>query len=127
MLGHSRTVAILADVNANKFDSFWEDEGFLQAERKVLQLGNAKLAFHVEKGHDHRFGVAENIVDNDGCVCVIIDDDAIFTRQIFPCAINVVDEGNECGWAINRPKRHDVVCPFCGIRASEHKFVLGAW
>ncbi len=126
MLGHSRSVAILADINANEFDSVWEDEGFLQAQRKVLRLCNAELAFHVEKGHDHSFGVAENIVDNDGCDGVVIDDDAIYPCQFLPCTINVVNEGNECGWAVDRSERHDVVCPFCGIRASKRKFVLGA-
>jgi hypothetical protein len=126
MLGHSRTVAILADVNANEFDSFREDEGFLQAERMILRLGNAQLTFHVEKGDGHRLGVAKNIVDNDGRIGVVIDDNAMRTCQFLPCTVDVVDEGNECGWAIKRPKRHDVVCPFRGIRSSEREFLLGA-
>jgi hypothetical protein len=47
--------------------------------------------------------------------------------QILPHTVEVVDEGNERGWVVNWVKRHDVICPFCGIRSSKRELVLGAW
>jgi hypothetical protein len=51
----------------------------------------------------------------------------MLARQILSHTVKVVDEGDEHGWAINWAKRHDVICPFCGIRSSKCELVLGAW
>ncbi len=87
-------------------------------------MGNFKLTFHKDEGNGQRFGVTENIIDNNICFGVLVDDNAMFACQVLPCTIKVMDEGNECRRAVNRSKRHDLIRPFCGIWASKGKFFL---
>jgi hypothetical protein len=40
MLGHSRAIFILADVNPNKFELLGKDMQFLEAKGQILQLAD---------------------------------------------------------------------------------------
>jgi hypothetical protein len=68
-----------------------------------------QLALHVNKDSLVLLGPADNIINNDVCVSVFINNNIMQSRETLPRTINVVDERNECGWAINRPKRHHVI------------------
>ncbi len=90
-------------------------------------MGDFKLTLHVHQGQCQRLGIAKNIVHNDVGICILVNDDAMLVHQILPHTVEVVDEGNEHGWAVNWAEQHYVVRPFCGIRSSKRELVLGAW
>jgi hypothetical protein len=87
-------------------------------------LADAELTLHIYKSHDESLGPAHDVVDDDGHVQVLVDDQAEETSKILPCPIQVVDEGYEGGWAFDWPKWHNIICPLCSVWAGEGQLFL---
>ncbi len=69
-----------------------------------MGLADAELTLHINESHDESLGPADDVVDNDGRVQVVVDDHAEGTSKILPCPVQIVDEGDEGGWAVDWPK-----------------------
>ena len=69
-----------------------------------MGLADAKLTLHINKSYDESLGPADDVVNNDGRVQVVVDDQADLTSKILPCPVQIVDEGDEGGWAVDWPK-----------------------
>jgi hypothetical protein len=61
--------------------------------------------------------VTDNIINNDSCVCILVDFDAGRCCQRLPLTVDVMNEVNEGSWAVGRSKRHNCISPFDCIRA----------
>ncbi len=124
MLRHCRSIAVGAHVNSNKFEASGKDLRLLYAEGEVLGLADLKLALHVDKGKMIWFSPANNVVYKDVHICIIVDDNAVQLHHIFPGSVNILNEGDECGQAINGPKWHNIVSSFCCIWTGKGEFLL---
>jgi hypothetical protein len=89
-----------------------------------LGLADAELTLHVYKSHDESLGPAHDVVNNDGRVQVVVDDQAEGTSKILPCPVQVVDEGYEGGWAVDWPKWHNIICPLRSVWAGKGQLFL---
>ncbi len=63
-------------------------------------------------------GPANNVVDDDFRLCVIVDSNALPLGLLLPDAINVMDEIDEGRWPVRWAERHD------GIHTLKGKFLL---
>ena len=80
MLGHSRPVAIRANVDTNEFNPLGEDGGFLKAQQEILRLSNPKLTLHVCQGRCQRLGVTKNVVNTDVGISILVNYNALLVR-----------------------------------------------
>jgi hypothetical protein len=95
MLGHGGPATILADNNANEFKLLGEYMKFLQAEGQILWLADPKLTLHVHHGIGFCLGLADNIINYDVCVCIVINNDTLGACQLLPQAIYIMNECNK--------------------------------
>ncbi len=89
-----------------------------------MEWADAELTLHIYMSHDESLGPAHNVVNNDGRVQVVVDDQAEGTSNILPCPVQVVDEGYEGGWTVDWPKRHNIICPLRSIWAGKDQLFL---
>jgi hypothetical protein len=87
-------------------------------------LADAELTFHIYESHDESLGPAYHVIDDDGCVQVIVDDQTEGTSKILPCPVQVVDEGDEGGWSVDWPKWHNIISPLRSVWAGEGQIFL---
>ena len=87
-------------------------------------MADAELTLHIYESHDESLGPAHDDVNNDGRVQVVVDDQTKGTSKILPCPVQVMDEGNEGGWAVNRPEWHNIVSPLRSVWAGEGHLFL---
>jgi hypothetical protein len=82
------------------------------------------LAFDVSKHKVDELSPTDDIVDDNLCVCIVVNRDATLLGWFLPDAINVVNEVDEGCRPISWPKRHDCVGLFDGIDPLEGKLLL---
>ncbi len=68
--------------------------------------------------------MANDIVDNDAHVCLLVDGNTAGCSECLPLTINVVDEIDKSGRSICRSKWHNCISPFDGIGALKGKLLL---
>ncbi len=54
--------------------------------------------------------MADNVVNDDASVGIVLDVDAVIACKQFQLAIKVVNEVDKCCWAIGRTKGHQGIC-----------------
>ena len=67
---------------------------------------------------------ADDVVNDDARISIVVNGDAMRFTQLFPYAVDIVDEIDERGWSIGRAKGHDSVCPFDGVDPLECQLFL---
>ncbi len=101
------------------------------------------MDIHLIPPHNHQVNAAEHVIATfkEHFISALITVDKDYPLQLWDdfllqveLTLNLIqftrrdpikNEGNKCCRPVQRPKRHDIVCLFCGIRASKSKFVLG--
>ena len=68
--------------------------------------------------------MADNIVDDNPGVRIVVNVDAQAPSKQLPLAVDVIDEVDECSWAIRWAERHNCICPLDSVGALEGKFLL---
>ena len=68
--------------------------------------------------------MANDIINNHVCVCLLIIGNATGYSKCLPLTIDIVDEIDKRGRFICRPKWHYCISPFDGIRALKDKLIL---
>ncbi len=67
-------VTVQTNINPNKLEAFGKDMTLTQAERQLVGLTYAKLAFDVKQCVVDRFCQGENVVDDDLSISVVVND-----------------------------------------------------
>jgi len=70
---HGGTITINGYVYANKLESLLEKMAFPQTEGETIFFANAKLALDLLERFGKSFLPVKNVIDNDVCVCIIIN------------------------------------------------------
>jgi hypothetical protein len=68
--------------------------------------------------------MAEDVVNDDASVGIVVDVDTIITCKRFPLTVNVANEVDKCCWAVGKAKGHHGICPFYCIRPLKSQFYL---
>jgi hypothetical protein len=87
-------------------------------------LANTQLALHVNEGSLVRLGPADNIINNDFHICIIVYWHTVFLSKVLPNAIDVVNEVDKGSRPICSPKWHDRIGPFDGIHSLKRQLFL---
>ncbi len=71
-----------------------------QAQQKWVGLAYAKLAFNIQQHHFKQLYSGENVVNNDHCINIVINDKTLLLCHSFPLAVKIMDEIDKCCRAI---------------------------
>ena len=91
MLGLGWAVSVHTDIIAHKLKSLGEDMTFLETQREMIRKANTKLTFHILQGCVEVFAVTEDVIDNDSCVCLLIDCNPGKCGKSLPLIVHVID------------------------------------
>ncbi len=94
-----------------------------QAQQKWVGLAYAKLAFNLQQCRFNQLCPAENVINNELCIRIVINDKTLLLHNGFPLAFNVVDDIDKCCRAIWWAKRHDSISPLGALK--EELFLSG--
>jgi hypothetical protein len=72
VLGLSGAISICKDIVAHKLETVGEDDSFSNMMR-MSSKAYTKLIFHVQEGSVEIFTLTSDVVNNDACVCLLID------------------------------------------------------
>ena len=92
MLAHRWPVSVLADIDSNELKSFGKDACLLQTQRQILGLTNLELTSHVGQCHSNDSRPAQDVVNDDSIIGVIIDRYIAAFAQLLPFQIHIMDE-----------------------------------
>jgi hypothetical protein len=116
-------IFFLADFNtgppiiAHELELSGEDMTFPETQQEMIRKANTKLTFHILQGCVKVFAVTEDAIDNDSCVCLLVDSNPGRCGGGLQLTVDVIDKVNEGGWAVGWPKRYNRICPFDCIRS----------
>ena len=124
MFGFGRAIALSAYVNSNEFETTREEMAFSKVQRETIGAADDELAAHVKQGTLEGRCPADDVVNNDARISIVVNGDAVRFTQLLPYAVDIVDEIDKRGWSVGRAKRHDGVCPFDGVDPLECQLFL---
>ncbi len=87
-------------------------------------MTNGELTSHVDQRAFEGVGPADNILNDNACIRVVVDRQARRFSELLPNAIDVVDEIDEGRWPIGWSKRHNCVSPFDGVDPLKRQLLL---
>ena len=124
MFGFGRAIALSAYVNSDEFEMTREEMALCKVQQEMIGAADDELATHVKQGTLKRCCSADDVVNNDARISVIVNGDAMRFTQLLPYTVNIVDEIDKRCCSIGRAKRHDGVCPFDGVNPLECQLFL---